>query len=63
MTKLAKIALVGTAFSVLTIGLSFFTNPSVKAVPLASNVNVVNTTRNPVPIQHRASQTYRVQSV
>lgn len=50
MTKLAKIALVGTAFSVLTIGLSFFTNPSVKAVPLASNVNVVNTTRNPVPI-------------
>jgi hypothetical protein len=54
MASFAKIALLAIAFAVLAIGLSSFTNNPVHATPApppfpAVNVNVVNSTGNPVP--------------
>jgi hypothetical protein len=49
MLRMAKIGLLAIAFSLLAIGLSLFTNRPVDAAPGPSNVNVVNTTGNPVP--------------
>jgi hypothetical protein len=49
MAKLGKIFLLAIAFCALAVALSFFTNSPVNATS-TSNVNVVNTTANPVPI-------------
>jgi hypothetical protein len=49
MARIAKIALLAIAFSVLAVGLSLFTTGPVDAAPGPSNVNVVNTAGNPVP--------------
>lgn len=49
MAKLSKIFLLAIAFSLLAVALSFFTNSPVNATS-TSNVNVVNTPANPIPI-------------
>src|ERR1700680_3216740 len=50
MVRMGKIALLAIALSCVAISLSLFTNGPVDAAPGPSNVKVVNTAGNPVPI-------------